>query len=72
MDYHIPSMNGVEIFQRMKSNPATAKIPVIFVSDKMTEIEKITALKMGASDIVARPYGAGEFLARVKRIVDVE
>jgi len=72
MDYHIPSMNGFEIFERMKSNPATAKTAVIFVSGKMTEKEKITALKMGASDIVTRPYGAGEFLARVKRIVDVE
>ena len=72
MDYHVPSMDGFEIFQRMKSNPATAKIPVIFISGKMTEKEKITALKMGASDFVARPYGAGEFLARVKRIVDVE
>lgn len=70
MDYHVPSVDGFEIFKSMKNNPATSKIPVIFVSGKMTEREKIRALKMGASDFVARPYSAGEFLARVKRVVD--
>lgn len=70
MDYHVPAMDGFEIFGRMKKLPATAKIPVIFVSGRMTEQEKIMALKMGASDFVPRPYSAGEFLARVKRVVD--
>lgn len=69
IDYHIPEMNGLEIFAEMKTNPATARIPVIFVSEKMAEKEKVQALKMGASDIVSRPYNAGEFLARVKRVI---
>lgn len=72
MDYHVPAMDGFEIFGRMKKLPATAKIPVIFVSGRMTEQEKIMALKMGASDFVPRPYSAGEFLARVKRAVDAQ
>lgn len=70
MDYHIDGMNGFEIFTKIKKNHITSKIPVMFISESMTEMEKVQCFKMGASDFISRPYNAGEFLARVKRVLD--
>lgn len=70
IDYHMVAEGGLEIYSRIKNNSATRKIPVIFMGGHMTDREKIRALKMGASDIVERPYSAGEFLIRVKRVLE--
>lgn len=67
IDYLGDGMNGHEIYGEMKKNPATARIPVIFLGDGLSESDKVQALKAGAADVIARPYNAGEFLARVKR-----
>ena len=67
IDYLEGGMNGYGIYGEMKKNPATARIPVIFLGDGLTEGDKVQALKAGAADVIARPYNAGEFLARVKR-----
>ncbi len=67
IDYLGDGMNGYGIYGDMKKNPATARIPVIFLGDGLAEGDKVQALKAGAADVIARPYSAGEFLARVKR-----
>ena len=67
IDYLGDNMNGYGIYSDMKKNPATARIPVIFLGDGLAEADKVQALKAGAADVIARPYNAGEFLARVKR-----
>ncbi|MBI5636589.1 MAG: PAS domain-containing protein [Nitrospinae bacterium] len=67
IDYLGDGMNGFGIYGDMKKNPATARIPVIFLGDGLTEGDKVQALKAGAADVITRPYNAGEFLARVKR-----
>ncbi len=67
IDYLGEGMNGYDIYGEMKKNPSTARIPVIFLGDGLTEGDKVQALKAGAADVIARPYNAGEFLARVKR-----
>ncbi|GMT41870.1 MAG: hypothetical protein IEMM0002_0281 [bacterium] len=69
LDYHIPVVDGLEIYSGMKKDPATKRVPVIFLGGHMEERDKIKALKMGASDFVERPYSVGEFLARVKRLL---
>lgn len=67
IDYLGDGMDGYGIYGEMKKNPATARIPVIFLGDGLSEGDKVQALKAGAADVIARPYNAGEFLARVKR-----
>ncbi len=67
IDYLGDGMNGYGIYGEMKKNPATARIPVIFLGDGLAEGDKVQALKAGAADVIARPYNAAEFLARVKR-----
>lgn len=67
IDYLGDGMNGYGIYGDMKKNPATARIPVIFLGDGLAEGDKVQALKAGAADVIGRPYNAGEFLARVKR-----
>ncbi len=70
IDYHISLMDSLKVFSLLKKNAVTVKVPVFFVGSGMTEQEKIQALKMGAADCISRPYNAGEFMARVKRLVN--
>ncbi|MEE8484569.1 MAG: ATP-binding protein [Nitrospinota bacterium] len=70
IDYHISLMDSLKVFSLLKKNAVTARVPVFFIGSGMTEKEKIQALKMGAADCISRPYNAGEFMARVKRLVN--
>lgn len=66
LDIMLPGDNGFAILSRLKSEKATAHVPVIMVSAKGEEVSKVKGLNMGADDYIAKPFGVLELVARVK------
>ncbi len=65
LDVQMPGMDGFEVCQRLKADPATATIPVIFITGEATVEEKIRGLKLGGSDYIYKPFDTAELQARV-------
>ena len=65
LDIRMPIMDGYEVCRRLKAQPATRDIPVIFVSAASETDEKVFGFKVGALDYVTKPYQRDELLARV-------
>lgn len=76
LDIDMPGENGLEFCKRLKENPATARIPVIFLTADDTIEQKVAGLEMGAVDYVTKPFEPAELKARVraslrtKRLID--
>ncbi|MCL1820059.1 MAG: response regulator transcription factor [Oscillospiraceae bacterium] len=66
LDIMLPGNDGFTILSRLKSDRATAHIPVIMVSAKGEEVSKVKGLNMGADDYIAKPFGVMELAARIK------
>lgn len=66
LDIMLPGKNGLEIIAELKENQKTKDIPVIFLTAKGSEIDKVKGLELGAEDYITKPFGVLEFLARVK------
>ncbi len=66
LDIRMPVMDGFEVCRRLKANPATQDVPVIFVSALSETDEKVQGFNLGAVDFVTKPYQREELLARVR------
>ena len=69
LDIMLPGEDGLEILGRVRKNPATEKTPVIMVTAKTTEIDKVRGLDMGADDYISKPFGVMELISRVKALL---
>lgn len=69
LDIMLPGMDGIEILKRLRSNPATAGIPVIMASAKGTEYDKVLGLDLGADDYLAKPFGMMEMVSRIRAVL---
>ena len=69
LDVMLPDMDGMEILSNLKKNTATSSIPVIMLTAKSAEIDKVRALDMGADDYVSKPFGVMELLSRVRAVL---
>ena len=65
----LPDMDGLQFLQNLRSNPATALIPVIIISDYAEEGDKLLAFELGADDYVTRPYAIRELIARIRNVL---
>lgn len=65
MDILMPGMNGIEVCRRLKADPATQGIPVIFLTAKSESVEILAGFDAGAVDYVTKPFRVSELLARV-------
>ena len=65
LDIMMPEMDGYEVCQALKSNPATERIPVIFISALDDTSDKVKGLDLGAVDYISKPFEAAEVIARV-------
>lgn len=68
-DIMMPEMNGFELFTSLKTNPATADIPVVIVSARTGEEAKLESLKIGIDHYLEKPFNANELIARVNSII---
>jgi len=66
LDIRMPGMDGYEVCRRLKAEPATRDVPVIFVSAVTETDEKVRGFEMGAVDFVTKPYQRDELMARVR------
>lgn len=66
LDINMPQMNGYEVCQRLKANPARRSIPVIFITALNEAIDKVKAFEIGGSDYVTKPFQVEEVLARIE------
>jgi len=69
LDVMLPDIDGMEILSKLKSSYATKSIPVIMLTAKTAEIDKVRALDMGADDYVPKPFGVMELLSRVRAVL---
>ena len=69
LDIMLPDIDGMEILSRIKNVPETKRIPVIMVTAKTTEIDKVKGLDTGADDYITKPFGVMELISRVKALL---
>lgn len=69
LDIMLPGEDGYGILTRLKSSPDTKNIPVIMVTAKDAEFDKVRGLEAGADDYITKPFGMMEFVARVKAVL---
>lgn len=66
LDVMLPGEDGFSILKRLRADPATARIPVIMVTAKSSELDTVKGLDSGADDYLSKPFGVMEFISRVK------
>lgn len=69
LDIMLPGENGMEILHRLKENASTKDIPVIMVTAKGSEYDKVLGLDSGADDYIAKPFGMMELVSRIKAVL---
>lgn len=69
LDIMLPDEDGLEILKKIRANTATAKLPVIMVTAKTSEMDKVKGLDTGADDYLTKPFGIMELISRVKALL---
>lgn len=69
LDIMLPEIDGLEVCRRLKSSPQTNGIPIIMLTAKAEEIDRVLGLEMGADDYVVKPFSMRELIARVKAVL---
>lgn len=69
LDVMLPDEDGLQILEKVRSMPKLAKLPIIMVTARTTEIDKVKGLDLGADDYLTKPFGVMELIARVKALL---
>ena len=69
LDVMLPEQDGISVLKTLKSNSKTEKIPVIMLTAKSTEYDKVLGLDSGADDYIAKPFGTMELISRIKALL---
>jgi len=69
LDIMLPSMEGTEVCRRLKGDERTSKIPVIMLTAKGEEVDRIVGLELGAEDYITKPFSPRELVLRVKAVL---
>jgi DNA-binding response OmpR family regulator len=66
LDIMLPDADGLDLCKRIRANPETASIPLIFLTARASETDRIVGLELGADDYIVKPFFVRELIARVK------
>jgi len=66
LDWMLPGVSGIEVCRRLRARPETRGLPVIMLSARSEEVDRVRGLEIGADDYVIKPYAVAELLARVR------
>jgi DNA-binding response OmpR family regulator len=69
LDIMVPGMDGLDLCRRIRQNPALAQTPVIFLTAKSGEADRVLGLELGADDYIVKPFSPRELVARVKAVL---
>lgn len=69
LDVMLPNLDGISILRIMKEDKETKKIPVIILTARDSEIDKISGLELGADDYISKPFSIRELIARIKTVL---
>lgn len=69
LDIMLPDQDGLEIVKRLREKSETVRIPIILVTAKTTELDKVKGLDIGADDYLTKPFGVMELISRVKALL---
>lgn len=69
LDIMLPEEDGLQVLKRLRSLPATKGVPIIMLTAKSTEYDKVLGLDEGADDYVAKPFGMMELLSRIRALL---
>jgi len=69
LDIMVPGADGLDICRRIRNTPALAATPVIFLTAKSSEADRVVGLELGADDYVTKPFSPRELVARVKAVL---
>ena len=69
LDIMLPGEDGITILKRIRSSPATAELPVIMLTAKNTEYDRVEGLDAGADDFISKPFGMMELVARIRAVL---
>lgn len=69
LDIMVPDEDGFRVLKNLKKNESTADIPVIMLTAKSNEIDKVNGLELGADDYITKPFGIMELLSRIKAVL---
>lgn len=69
LDLVLPGMDGLEVCRRLRGDTRTSHLPIIMVTGRAGEVDRVVGLELGADDYVVKPFSARELLARVKALL---
>lgn len=69
LDINLPRINGIELCRQLKSSPALKHIPVLILTVRKEEVDRVTGFELGADDYVAKPFSPRELILRIKAIL---
>src|SRR5271163_1222717 len=69
LDVMLPEMDGFEICKSLRLDSGTAKIPIIMLTAKAAEIDRVLGLELGADDYLTKPFSPRELVLRVKKVL---
>jgi DNA-binding response OmpR family regulator len=70
LDLMLPEIDGLEVCKLLRRDPATAKMPVLMLTAKAAEIDRVLGLELGADDYVTKPFSPRELVLRIKKILE--
>lgn len=69
LDIMLPDESGLDITEKIRKNPLTKSVPIILVTAKTTELDKVKGLDIGADDYITKPFGVMELISRVRALL---
>jgi DNA-binding response OmpR family regulator len=69
LDLMMPAMDGLEVCRRLRQDPATAMLPIVMLTAKGDEVDRVLGLEIGADDYIVKPFSPKELLARVRALL---
>jgi DNA-binding response OmpR family regulator len=70
LDVMLPELDGLEVCKLLRRDPATRSIPIVMLTARATEIDRVLGLELGADDYVTKPFSVRELVLRVKKLLN--
>ena len=69
LDLMLPVIDGLDVCRQLKGKPSTSSIPIIMLTAKSEEVDRVIGLELGADDYMTKPFGPRELMARIKAVL---